>query len=67
MKTLEILDKLIAFETVSANPNLDLIEWCASLIKSAGGEVTVIPDATGKKANLYASIGPRDLPGVMLS
>lgn len=67
MKTLEILDRLIAFETVSANPNLDLIKWCASLIKSAGGEVTVIPDATGKKANLYATIGPRDLAGVMLS
>ena len=67
MKTIEILDRLIAYDTVSANPNLDLIEWCAQLIKDAGGDVTLIPDATGKKANLFATIGPRDKPGVMLS
>ncbi|WGI21155.1 acetylornithine deacetylase [Amylibacter sp. IMCC11727] len=67
MNTIEILDRLIAYDTVSANPNLDLIEWCAELIKDAGGDVTLIPDATGKKANLFATIGPRDQSGVMLS
>jgi acetylornithine deacetylase len=67
MKTVEILEKLIRFDTVSANPNLDLINWCATMIKDAGGDVTLIPDATGKKANLYATIGPKDRAGVMLS
>ncbi len=67
MNTIEILDRLIAYDTVSANPNLDLIEWCAELIKDAGGDVTLIPDVTGKKANLFATIGPRDQSGVMLS
>ena len=67
MKTLDILEKLIAFDTVSANPNKDLIDWCADLLRDAGAEVTLIPDATGKKANLYATIGPRDKPGVLLS
>lgn len=67
MKTLDILEQLIAFDTVSANPNRDLIHWCADLIKDAGGAVTLIPNATGKKANLYATIGPTDRAGVMLS
>ncbi|MDG1999918.1 MAG: acetylornithine deacetylase [Amylibacter sp.] len=67
MKTIEILEKLICFDTISANPNLNLINWCAALIEDAGGDVTLIPDPTGKKANLYATIGPQDRAGVMLS
>ncbi len=67
MKTIEILEKLICFDTISANPNLNLINWCAALIEDAGGNVTLIPDPTGKKANLYATIGPQDRAGVMLS
>ena len=66
-RTLELLRELIAFPTVSAAPNLDLIRWCAGLLEGAGAEVTLIPDATGTKANLYATIGPRDRPGVLLS
>ena len=67
MKTIEILEKLICFDTISANPNLNLINWCAALIEDAGGNVTLIPDPTGKKANLYATIGPKNRAGVMLS
>lgn len=67
MKTIDILDRLIAFDTTSANPNLDLIQWCAGLLESSGAAVTLIPDDTGKKANLYATIGPQDRAGVMLS
>ncbi|MCO4825634.1 MAG: M20/M25/M40 family metallo-hydrolase, partial [Amylibacter sp.] len=67
MKTIDIFEKLVTFDTTSANPNLDLIEWCAGLIKDAGGAVTLIPDETGKKANLYATIGPQGRAGVMLS
>lgn len=67
MKTIDIFEKLVAFDTTSANPNLELIEWCAGLIKDAGGAVTLIPDETGTKANLFATIGPQDRAGVMLS
>jgi acetylornithine deacetylase len=67
METLAILDRLIAFDTVSRNPNRDLIDWLAGLLRDAGAEVAVIPDASGQKANLYATIGPKDRGGVMLS
>ncbi len=67
MKTRDILDRLVAFDTVSSEPNLPLIEWVQHLLAGAGIAATVIPDPTGKKANLYATIGPQDVPGVMLS
>lgn len=67
MKTRDILDRLVAFDTVSSEPNLPLIEWVQHLLAGVGIIATVIPDPTGKKANLYATIGPQDVPGVMLS
>ena len=67
MKTRDILDRLVAFDTVSSEPNLPLIEWVQHLLAGVGITATVIPDPTGKKANLYATIGPQDVPGVMLS
>jgi acetylornithine deacetylase len=67
MDTLAILDRLIAFDTVSRNPNRALIDWLAGLLADAGAEVMVIPDGSGHKANLFATIGPRDRGGVVLS
>ncbi len=67
MDTRSILDRLIAFPTVSCAPNIDLMTWVRDRLGEAGVEATLIPDADGKKANLYATIGPKDRPGVMLS
>ena len=65
MHTRDILEKLIGFETVSVLPNRALIDWVRDLLAVAGIASVVIPDATGHKANLYASTGPG--AGVMLS
>ncbi|WP_372836045.1 M20/M25/M40 family metallo-hydrolase, partial [Puniceibacterium confluentis] len=62
-----MLARLIAFPTVSADSNLDLIRFCAELLETAGAEVSIIHDDTGKKANLFATMGPRDRAGVLLS
>lgn len=67
MNTQDILRDLIAFQTVSANANRALIDYCADLLRTAGAEITIIEDVTGLKANLYASIGPKDMPSVLLS
>lgn len=67
MNTRAILDKLIAFPTVSSEPNIDLMQWVSDLLAGAGVSSVLIPDATGKKANLYATVGPEGVPGVMLS
>ncbi len=67
MQTLDILRDLIAFATVSADPNRALIDYCADMLQKAGASVQIIEDASAHKANLYATIGPLDRPGVMLS
>lgn len=66
-ETFDILAKLIAFPTVSADPNMDLIRYVADMLADAGVESTIIPDDSGGKANLFATIGPPDRPGIMLS
>jgi len=67
MKTRDILAKLIAFPTVSVEPNIALINWVSELLDAQGIASTIIPNETGTKANLYATIGPQDRPGIMLS
>jgi len=66
MRSIALLDKLIAFPTVSRDPNRALIDFVHDLLGELGAEVTIIPDATGGKANLYATIGPTDGPAATL-
>lgn len=56
-RTLEILEKLIAFPTVSSQSNLALISYVEDLLRSAGFVVTKIPSSCGQKAGLFARIG----------
>ena len=65
--TLSFLRDLIAFPTVSRDPNWALIEYCADYLRSIGAVVEIIAADSGDKANLYATIGPDMVPGVMLS
>ncbi len=66
MQASEILERLIAFDTVSHKPNMDLMNYVSGLLEGAGIAVKLIPDQGGGKANLYASVGPAGA-GVMLS
>ena len=63
----EILGQLLAFDTVSSNPNIALMTYVKGLLEGAGLRVTLVPDAGGGKANLFASTGPEGVGGVMLS
>lgn len=63
----KILERLVAFDTVSSNPNIALMGYVRDLLDAAGIAVHLIPDAAGGKANLYAKTGPAGVPGVMLS
>jgi acetylornithine deacetylase len=66
-RIIEILSKLVAFDTTSSRSNLPLVEWVESHLRPLGFSLHRIPDATGLKANLWASIGPADVPGYILS
>jgi acetylornithine deacetylase len=67
MKTRDILEKLIAFPTVSRESNLGLIAFVGDALREHGIAVHVIHSADGRKANLYATVGPADRPGIVLS
>ncbi len=64
--SLEILEKLIGFDTVSKNSNLDLASYVETFLKTRGFEVHRITDPGGEKTGLYAEMGPNG-DGVLLS
>ena len=63
----EILSALVGFDTVSRNSNLDLIAWVEQYLDRHGVKHERIYDETGKKSNLWATLGPADVPGYILS
>ena len=65
-RTMDILERLVAFPTVSADSNLDLIDYVRKLLTDAGFTVTLIPSVCGQKAGIFARIGPGE-GGVCLS
>lgn len=67
LRTIEHLEKLIAFPTVSRDPNRELIDYCEMHLSELGFDCVRLPNSEGTKANLYASIGPVKTAGVMLS
>ena len=67
MTTLEILERLIAFPTVSRDPNRDLIAFVQDFLRQRGVTCEIVGTQDGRKANLFATIGPTDRPGILLS
>ena len=65
--SIDLIKKLISFDTTSRNSNLELINFIRDYLKGLGIESLLVPDETGTKANLYATLGPMDRPGILLS
>lgn len=65
--TLTILDDLVGFPTVSAETNLPMIAYLRDFLEARGFDLHQIDDPTGHKAGLFATIGPKNAGGVMLS
>ena len=66
-KVIELIKKLISFDTTSRNSNLDLIKFIEDYLTSHGIESTLIYNEGEGKANLYATLGDPTKSGVMLS
>lgn len=64
---LEILARLVAFDTTSRHSNIALIEWVEGFLKERGIASIRVANADASKANLYALIGPSIEGGVVLS
>ena len=67
----QILKQLVSFDTTSYKSNLALVEFVQNYLRDYGINSQLVPDASGKKANLYATIGANserpDKGGIMLS
>lgn len=63
----EILKTLIGFPTVSRDSNLALIDWVEDYLTGHGAVCRRTYDDGGSKANLFATIGPVDVQGIVLS
>jgi len=66
-RALDLMAKLIAFDTTSRLSNLALIEWVEAYLDGYGVPHRRVPNADGTKANLVATIGPARPGGVVLS
>lgn len=65
--TTDILSSLIAFDTTSSESNLALMQFVQSFLAEHNVDSRLVYNQEKSKANLYATIGPQDKPGVMLS
>jgi acetylornithine deacetylase len=64
---LDLIRRLVGFDTVSAHSNLALIHYVRDYLREFGIESRLTFDADGKKANLLAAIGPNIPGGIVLS
>ncbi len=67
LKPIEMIRKLVSFDTTSRDSNLALIDFVADYLQGHGIESRLIYDEGRNKANLYTSLGPSDVPGIVLS
>lgn len=66
-RAMDILEKLVSFQSVVGTPNGDIVEWIADYLRSFGIAPQILPGPEGDRANLFATIGPADRSGYILS
>jgi acetylornithine deacetylase len=66
-RSLDILARLVAFDTTSRGSNLALIDYVEGELAALGLFGRRVPNAEGTKTNLFASVGPMVEGGVVLS
>jgi acetylornithine deacetylase len=63
----ELIGRLVSFDTTSERSNLELVDFVVDHLAQGGIDAQVLLDESGRKANLVATVGPADEPGVMLA
>lgn len=66
-RSIELLTELVAFETVSSQSNLGLIDWAEAFLAGLGARCRRTWNDERTKANLLASFGPEGEGGIVLS
>ncbi len=63
----DLLGRLVGFATVSRDSNLELIAFIQTCLEEFGVQSELFYNPERTKANLFATIGPRDRGGIVLS
>ena len=66
-KSIELIEKLISFDTTSRESNLEIISFIQDYLNDLGVDSQLVHNEEGTKANLYATVGDANASGVMLS
>jgi acetylornithine deacetylase len=66
-KVRQLINTLVSFDTTSRNSNLALITFIQDYLMDLGVASTLLHNDDKSKANLFATLGPVDRPGIMLS
>ena len=66
-ESIELIRDLVAFPTISRDPNKDLLAYIEAYLARHGVQCEIIWNGDKSKGNLWATIGPADKPGVILS
>lgn len=66
-RSIEMIKRLVSHDTTSRESNLQLVDWIRDYLNGFGIESHLTFDDDRRKANLYATIGPKDRGGIMLS
>jgi acetylornithine deacetylase len=67
MSSRQLLEPLVGFATVSRDSNLDLVAFVRDYLQGLGVDSEFFYNPEQTKANLFATIGPRDRGGIVLS
>jgi len=66
-KSIEILEKLVSFDSVSAKPTHKIVGFIESCLAEHGVRTILSYDNDGERANVFATIGPQIDGGVVLN
>ena len=59
-----ILADLVAIPGLPGRPNGAIVDYVRARLLAAGAAVHVLPGPEGDRANVFATIGPADRPGI---
>jgi acetylornithine deacetylase len=66
-QSLDMITKLVGFDTVSRNSNLALIDYVRDYLSGLGVDSHLVRSPDGRKASLFATVGPATEGGIVLS
>lgn len=67
LHSIHMLERLIGYDTTSYKSNHHFIQFVAELLQGCGASVRFTHDDAHGKSNIFATIGPDDRPGIVLS